>query len=110
MLQVLAGFTWWAVLADVLAAARITRLITRDQLPPVRNARQNLLRRGKGSEWSALWVCPWCMSFHVALLILLGHLLVSVFWGVDGAAVWALLLAPLAISHVVGFFAEFEKA
>lgn len=98
------------MLCDVLATARVTRLATRDHLPPALRLRQQLLHRGRNSPWSAVWVCPWCLGFWVAVIVLGLHLLLAAITGLAGVVVYELLLAPFAISHVVGMLAELEKA
>lgn len=105
---VFVAFPWWSLLVDVLAAARLTRLLTRDTFPPVRNVRAALIARTNRSGWSALWVCAWCLGFWVALLVLAGHLLVAATTGLLGVAWWSLVLAPLAASYVIGFLADRE--
>jgi hypothetical protein len=48
-----------------LASARATRLIVRDDFPPVRWARDQIEQRGPG--WLVdLVSCPWCASAHVS--------------------------------------------
>lgn len=108
--QFASGFPWWAVLCDVLATARLTRLATRDHLPPVMEWRQQLIRWGNGSPWAMLWVCPWCLGFWVAVAVLAVHVLLAATTGLTGVVVYELLLAPFAISHIVGLLTELEKA
>lgn len=110
VLPLATGFPWWAVLCDVLAVARLTRVATRDHLPPAQQLRSRLIRRGNGSPWSAVWVCPWCLGFWVALVVLGLHVLLALLTGLVGVVVYELLLAPLAVSHIVGMLAELEKA
>jgi hypothetical protein len=101
-------FPWWACLVDVLTVARLTRLATRDKLPPVLNLRQNLLARTAG-PWKQLWVCPWCMSPWIAVVVLGLHLLVGLTLGLAGVFWWTLACSVLAISHAVGLLADAEK-
>lgn len=73
-----------------LAAARLTRLVTEDTITePLR-------------VWASsrpfvyeLVTCPWCIGFWISLAT------VGVWWTVGDRAVW--LLAPFAVSHIVGW-------
>lgn len=103
-------FPWWSLLADVLAAARLTRLIVKDALPPLKDTREMLLRRYRGSAWAMLWVCAWCFGFWVSLLVFGLHVLLAFTVGPTGVAVYAMVLAPLAISYIVGFLSDLEGA
>lgn len=103
-------FPWWSVLADVLAAARLTRLAVKDSFPPLKNARESALRTWRGSPWVVLVVCAWCFGLWVALAVFGGHVLLAFTVGADAVAVYALLLAPLAISYVVGFLSDLESS
>lgn len=102
------AFTWWSVLVDVLAVARITRLLTKDTLPPIKSRREALLRRMRGSGWASIAVCPWCLGFHIAVLVFGLHVLLAFTLGPTAVGIYALILAPWAISYVAGFLAEFE--
>lgn len=94
----------WLVV-NALAAFRLTRLWTRDSLPPLPSIRQYVLDRlDKGREalpehpLTALVDCPWCIGFWisvavVALMSALPH------W-------WPVVAVPLAFSAVVGWLAS----
>jgi hypothetical protein len=103
-------FPWWSVLVEVLAAARFTRLLAKDHLPPIKNTREGLLRYYRGSQWATLWVCPWCLGFWIVLIIFGLHLLLGFLIGPDAIFWYVLVLAPWAMSYVVGFLAEYEGA
>ena len=97
---------------EVLAIARITRLITTDRVPfgvPraaviawawKRRARSDI-RTGEVNQKdpyaAELLSCPWCMSMWVALAVLL------VLRHLPG---WRFLARVLAASYVAGFLAE----
>lgn len=104
------AFVWWTLVVDVLAAARLTRLATKDSLPPLKDAREAALRRWRGSPWAVLVVCPWCFGFWFALLVFGVHVLLAFTAGPTGVAVYAMLLAPFAISHLIGLMSELESA
>lgn len=92
--------TWWAVVY-VLAAHRLTRLITHDSLPPVARFRQYVLDRWGNNPWSELAVCPWCMGFWVAV-----GTTVIVSTPADMAYRW--IAVPLAMSTLIGVIASRE--
>lgn len=99
-----------ALTVNVLAAYRLTRLWTRDSLPPLPELRQHVLDKldkiqdAKGSTashpLSALVDCPWCIGFWISV-------------GVVGAATftpraWRPLATALAFSAVVANIAVRE--
>lgn len=45
-----------------LAAYRLTRLVTTDDLPPAVKLRQALADKTP-DEYAMLWSCPWCFGF-----------------------------------------------
>lgn len=94
----------WATLVAALAAYRLTRLVTTDDLPPARKLRA-LLSEKTPDEYAALWSCPWCMGAWVSL----GVTLVAEAADRKGRRDTFLLAAlPWAISAVVGMLAERE--
>lgn len=92
--------TWWAVVY-VLAAARVTILITRDSLPPMARMRDYVSSRWGRSDWSELIVCPWCMGFWVSV----GAFLVA---STPADTVGRWVAVPFAMSTVVGLLASRE--
>lgn len=91
----------WA-LVYLLAAYRLTRLWTRDSLPPLPAFRQYVLTRWGTRPWSELVDCPWCSGFWISL----GVVLVA---SSPAAPVFQWVAVPLAISAVVGLIASREK-
>ena len=82
---------WLLVALAALTAARLTRLIVRDEFPPIRWARNRLV--DKGPEWLVdLATCVWCCSGWVSIGV------VALLWLAPGVAtpmltagaVWAL--------------------
>jgi hypothetical protein len=60
------------LLAVVLALTvyRLTRLVVRDEFPPVARPREWVIRRlGADHPVAYLVECPWCMSFWVAAAV-----------------------------------------
>lgn len=92
----------WLVV-NVLCASRLTRLWTRDSLPPLPRVRQYVidrLNKGRTSEHpaTALVDCSWCVGFWigagvVAIMSAIPH------W-------WPVLAVPLAFSAVTGWLAN----
>lgn len=65
-------FYWIAVaVVAVASAARITRLLTIDEFPPVTFFRDRYESKTQGSDWQALAYCPFCMSFWVTIGVVL---------------------------------------
>ena len=95
-----AWFTPLWLALDALAAFRITRLLTRDSLPPLRKLRETVLDRSGGSPWAVIVECPWCMGFWVACGVIATHAAIPGLWP------WA--SAPLALSAVIGLLGEWE--
>ena len=53
-----------------LGTFRIVRLVTVDDLPPIQAARDWLIERaGKDSTLAEALRCPWCVSAHVAWIL-----------------------------------------
>lgn len=99
-----------ALTVNALAAYRLTRLWTRDSLPPLPRIRQHVLHKldeiqdAKGSPephpLAALVDCPWCVGFWISV-------------GVAGAATvvpraWRPIATALAFSAVVANIAVRE--
>lgn len=93
--------SWWAVVY-ALTAYRLTRLWTRDSLPPLPAFRQYVLTRWGHRSWSALVDCPWCSGFWISV----GVVLVA---SSPVAPVFQWVAVPLAVSAVVGLIATWEK-
>jgi hypothetical protein len=100
---------------DVLAAARLTRLITTDTVPVVRRSREWIRRRSdyavaRGRDdtvWTAaaeLVGCPWCVSIWTAVLVTGCRRLAPRWWAVIGRllAVAALAGAAAAAAERIG--------
>lgn len=56
---------------DALATWRIVRFIQRDSL--IEEPREELINRYGHLKISELLTCPWCLSPHAAMLVLLGR-------------------------------------
>ena len=54
-----------AAAVGVMGAARLTRLVTKDQWPPMAYARRKYVELTRGSEWSVLAECPFCVAPYV---------------------------------------------
>lgn len=94
--------TWPILVINALAAYRLTRLLTRDSLPPLPAMRQTLtdrLNRGRTSEHPVAYLvgCPWCLGFWVSVAVVLLESAVP--------AVWIWVATPMAFSAVVGHLA-----
>lgn len=88
------------LLVDAIAVYRITRLITRDSLPLVARPRDAAQRRWGDRALGELVVCPWCVSFWVALAVIAGRLFAPL--------AWTPLSLAFAFSAVAGLIAERE--
>lgn len=88
----------WLV-AYALASYRLTRLWTRDSLPPLPALRQTVLTKYGTRWWAPLMDCTWCAGWWISLVVvLLASSPVAV------AFRWVAL--PLAFSAVVGLLAR----
>ena len=54
-----------AASVGVVAAARLTRLVTKDHWPPMAWARRKYVEVTGDSEWSVLATCPFCVAPYV---------------------------------------------
>lgn len=54
-----------AATVGVVAAARATRLVTKDHWPPMSFVRRKYVELTKGTEWSVLAECPFCVAPYV---------------------------------------------
>lgn len=93
--------SWWLVI-HALAAYRLTRLWTRDSLPPLPWLRDTVQNRWGHKAWTELMDCPWCAGFWISL----GVVLVA---SSPIATAWQWLALPLAFSAVVGLLAAREE-
>lgn len=58
---------WVAVLVGIVAAARITRLLTEDTFPPTVALRTWYMSK-VSEEWGKLAICPWCLGPWIVAL------------------------------------------
>lgn len=96
-------FFWVAVaVVTIISAARLTRLVTYDEFPPVRWAREKwadvMDRRALTRGWVVLAFCQWCFSFWATLPVVL--------WGyfTDWHEAWWLVNGTLAASYLAAIF------
>jgi len=54
-----------AAAVGVVAAARATRLVTKDHWPPMAFVRNKYVEKTEGTEWSVLAECPFCVAPYV---------------------------------------------
>jgi hypothetical protein len=54
-----------AASVGVVAAARLTRLVTKDHWPPMSWVRRKYVEATRGTEWSVLAECPFCVAPYV---------------------------------------------
>ena len=54
-----------AATVGVVAAARATRLVTKDHWPPMSFLRRKYVEMTEGTEWSVLAECPFCVAPYV---------------------------------------------
>lgn len=84
-----------------LAAYRVTRLLVRDQFPPIETQRARIAARWGDASWQAyLAQCPWCAGVYVSgIAVVLADWYTSV---PAPAAVWG------AVAAGVGLLAAFD--
>jgi hypothetical protein len=88
-----------AAAVGVVAAARATRLVTKDHWPPMSYVRRKYVELTEGTEWSVLAECPFCVAPYVVAADLAWALRSDVgrrWWVVNG---WA--AASYAASLIV---------
>jgi hypothetical protein len=54
-----------AAVVGVVGAARLTRLVTKDHWPPMSRVRRKYVEMTRGSDWSVLAECPFCVAPYV---------------------------------------------
>jgi hypothetical protein len=88
-----------AASVGVVAAARLTRLVTKDHWPPMAAVRRKYVELTGDSDWSVLAECPFCVAPYVVAADLawaVGSDLDKKWWMVNG---W--LAASYAASWIV---------
>lgn len=86
------------LIVDALAVARLTRLVTEDTLPPIEAARRRAtewVHQRHGEDWAEGVTCPWCVSVHLAVGVLIARKVAPRAW--SGAA------KALAFSFAAGW-------
>jgi hypothetical protein len=81
---------------DACAAARLTRLLTADTLPPLSAAREkahDAVARRHGPAWADGLRCPWCAGMWVAAAVHLAR---------HRLAGWPQAARLLAVAHLAG--------
>lgn len=92
-------FYWIAVAAvTVVSSARITRLLTYDQFPPIAWLRDKYGEWTSGSDWQLLGFCAYCMSFWVTLAVVLAG------WFSGFHEIWWLVNSAFAGSYLAAIF------
>jgi hypothetical protein len=94
----------WTVTIAALAAYRLTRLVTTDDLPPANRLRQ-ALSDATPDAYAMLWSCPWCLGFWTSGAVTAAAELADRKGRRDAFLLAAL---PWAVSTVAGFLAERE--
>lgn len=84
------------LLINILAAYRLTRLWTRDSLPPLPKVRQTLQQKLGDNPLVELTDCAWCAGWWIAL----GTTLIA-----STGSWWLWVATPLAMSAVIGLLA-----
>lgn len=89
-------FHWIAVvIVSVASIARLTRLWTLDDFPPVKWFRFKIYERLENHEdWQKITYCPYCAGFWVALAVLLAG------YYSDFHAAWWIINGALGGSYV----------
>lgn len=85
------------LVVDALAVARLTRLVTTDEVP-FGAARDLLLDAAPGSKAATLVTCDWCASVHVAVFVVFAR------W--RWPRVWPVVARVLAGSQAAGMLAD----
>lgn len=94
-----AEFYWAAVaLVTIVSSARITRLLTYDQFPPILAARDWFADKTDGSGWQLIAYCAYCMSFWVTIGIVLSG------WFSGFHLIWWLVNSIFAGSYLAAVF------
>lgn len=91
---------WLIVYA--LTSFRLTRLWTRDSLPPLPALRNKVQLKWGRHAWVELMDCPWCAGFWISV----GVMLVS---SSPLAPVWQWVAVPLALSAVAGLLSAVRE-
>ena len=89
-----------ALVVATLAVARLTRLLTVDQLA-IGYRRWIVNRWGADSQWAYLAHCTWCTSFWIALPIMPAAALWPNVWVIG-------VLSAFAASYIAGLLARLE--
>lgn len=87
-------------LIDALAVYRLTRLVQEDSLPPIVAMKQRAYERIDDDHPAneLLDNCPWCLSFWMAILVLILRR--------TAPSAWRLLSRALAMSAIAGLLSE----
>lgn len=102
-------FYWIAVaVVTIVSASRITRLLTFDDFPPIRWAREKFEDKFDGTGWEIIAFCPWCMTPWVTVGVvgwadIAGVLDGKPAWGGDGELsqpIWWLVNGVFAASYL----------
>lgn len=105
-----ATLEWWqailAVVVIVVGSARLTRIITYDDFPPIVRLRI-WYDSHTSEEWSKLVHCPWCMGPWVALMAM-STFAVSSYVPVL-AAIWWVFWGWLTLSYWVSQYVHFDE-
>jgi hypothetical protein len=100
LVRILTGM-WPLVITTALvlgATARLVRLVTTDEFPPVLRVLTYLSRRYGAEHWlNKLLNCPWCLAPWVLAPIMASA------WAWSGHLWWRLLTGWLAGAYVVGW-------
>ena len=88
------------LLVDAGAVYRLTRLVTRDSLPPAQWIRDRVIDRWGDRALSTLVVCAWCLSFWIGCGVVAARLTVP--------GPWTALALALTFSAVTGWLSDRE--
>lgn len=102
---------WWQFLlafaTTVMGAARLTRVVTYDDFPPVVRLRILWDRLTNDGPWAKLVHCSWCFSFWATLLAM-GTFLLTPLW-VWAAWAWWIIWGGLALSYLAALVVFWDE-
>jgi len=92
-----------AVLVWIVSSARLTRLLTQDDFPPVVWLRMKWDAKTDGTLWNKLFHCHWCMSFWTTAIVGAWGYLTNLHW------TWWILNIVLAASYINAMIVERDE-
>lgn len=96
------------VAVAVIGTGRVSRIVTYDEFPPAKWARQKWVNATDGTGWQLLATCFWCATPWL-MLITIAWFLVGVYFVPGMLIAWWIFYSWMALSYLSSQYIFFDE-